>query len=129
MSDITVKEMIESANIGLEELTPQEVKNKLNLKDTIIVDIRDYSELVEAGIIPGSHHASRGHLEFFADPACEYYKKIFNKEKQIILYCHTGSRSALACKTLKNMGYKKISHIAGGFKSWMEHIGIIDDYK
>ena len=86
-------------------------------------------ELIENGIIPGSYHASRGHLEFFADPECEYYKNFFDIDKEIILYCHSGGRSALASQTLKNMGYTKISHMKGGFKSWMKEIGIIDDFK
>ena len=129
MSDITVKEMINEAKKNLKELSADDVKNKLKSKDTLIVDLRDTSECIENGVIPGSYHVSRGHLEFSADPKCEHYKDFFNKEKNIILYCHTGARSALASSTLKHMGYKKISHMKGGFKLWMKKIGIIDDYK
>tara|TARA_B110000008_G_C16451874_1_gene356327 strand:- start:73 stop:468 length:396 start_codon:yes stop_codon:yes gene_type:complete len=129
MSNVTVKEMIKNAKVNLNELSVYEVKDALNLKDKIIIDLRDMPELIENGVIPGSHHASRGHLEFFADPECEYYKDFFNKEVDIILYCHSGSRSSLAANTLKNMGYTKISHMKGGFKSWMKEIGIIDDFK
>ena len=53
----------------------------------------------------------------------------FDAKKEIILYCHSGGRSALASQTLKNMGYTKISHMKGGFKSWMKEIGIIDDFQ
>ena len=49
--------------------------------------------------------------------------------KNIILYCHSGARSALASKTLKDMGYTKVSHMKGGFKQWMKKVGIIDDHK
>tara|TARA_X000000368_G_scaffold408499_1_gene389221 strand:+ start:1794 stop:2189 length:396 start_codon:yes stop_codon:yes gene_type:complete len=128
MNDITVKEMIKSAKKELNEFNVHEVKDKLNSKEFYIIDLRDTSELIENGIIPGSHHASRGHLEFFADPKCEYYKDFFRKEKNIILYCHSGSRSALAAKTLKEMGYNKVSHMKGGFKAWMKEIGVIIDY-
>src|SRR6056300_1565968 len=97
MENTTVEEMIRKAKKNLNELSVNDVENIINLRDT--------SELIENGIIPGSYHASRGHLEFFADPKCEYYKDFFNKEKDIILYCHSGARSALASKTLKDMGY------------------------
>ena len=128
MSDITVKEMIKSAKNNLNEISVVDVKKKLNSKESNIIDLRDTAELIENGIIPGSHHASRGHLEFFADPKCEYYKDFFNKEKEIILYCNSGARSALAASTLKIMGYKNVSHMKGGFKAWMKEIGDIDDF-
>ena len=79
MSDITVKEMIKSAKNNLNEISVVDVKKKLNSKESNIIDLRDTAELIENGIIPGSHHASRGHLEFFADPKCEYYKDFFKK--------------------------------------------------
>ena len=128
MSNTTVKEMIKLAKVNLNELSVNEVKNFLNSKDINIIDLRDMPELIENGIIPGSYHASRGHLEFFADPECEYYKDFFDKNKNLILYCHSGARSALASKTLKEMGYSKVMHIKGGFKEWMKKIGIIDDH-
>ncbi|MEL0102158.1 MAG: rhodanese-like domain-containing protein [Gammaproteobacteria bacterium] len=128
MKDSTVKEMIKNAKKGLNEFSVHEVKDKLNSEEFHIIDLRDTSELIENGIIPGSYHASRGHLEFFADPKCEYYKDFFNKEKNIILYCHSGARSALAAKTLKKMGYNNVSHMRDGFKAWMKEIGIIVDF-
>ena len=128
MGDITVKEMIKSAKQNLDEVSTADVKKKLNSSKTNIIDIRDTAELIENGVIPGSHHASRGHLEFFADPKCEYYKDCFNKEKEIILFCNSGARSALAANTLKTMGYKNVSHMKGGFKAWMKEIGVIEDF-
>ena len=129
MSNITVKEMIKAAKANIVELSVEDVKNFLDSDNHIIIDLRDTAELIENGIIPGSHHSSRGHLEFFADPECEYYKDFFDKNKNIILYCHSGARSALASETLKKMGYKKVSHMKGGFKQWMKKIGIIDDHE
>tara|TARA_B100001778_G_C18152679_1_gene434500 strand:- start:91 stop:480 length:390 start_codon:yes stop_codon:yes gene_type:complete len=128
MGNMTVKEMVKKAKIGLQELKVEEVKEMLNSESINIIDLRDTSELIENGIIPGSIHTSRGHLEFFADPECEYYKDFFDKKKDIILYCHSGARSALASKTLRDMGYNKVSHIKGGFKEWMKKIGIINDH-
>jgi len=129
MNKVTVKDLIKFAKKDLNEMSVHEVKGMLDDKQTNIIDLRDTSELIENGIIPNSFHASRGHLEFFADPECEYYKNFFDKEKNLILYCHSGSRSALAAKTLKEMGYSKISHMKGGFKAWMKEIGIIEDIK
>jgi rhodanese-related sulfurtransferase len=129
MGNITAKEMVKKAKNNLEELNVHDVKKKLVSTDTHIIDLRDTSELIENGIIPGSYHASRGHLEFFADPTCEYYRDFFDKDKNIILYCHSGARSALASKTLKDMGYTKISHMKGGFKAWMKEIGLIVDFE
>ena len=128
MGDITVKEMIKSAKQNLDEVSVADVKKKLNSSKTNIIDLRDTAELIENGVIPGSHHASRGHLEFFADPKCKYYKDCFNKEKEIILFCNSGARSALAANTLKTMGYKNVSHMKGGFKAWMKEIGVIEDF-
>ena len=129
MNNATVKDMINHAKQGLQERTVNEVQNMLNNKGICIIDIRDSSECIENGIIPGSFHVSRGVLEFNADPECEYYKDFFDKNVEILLYCHTGSRSALASLTLRQMGYKKVSHMKGGFKDWMRKIGNIDDYK
>ena len=94
MKDATVKEMIKNAKKGLNEFSVHEVKDKLNSEEFHIIDLRDTSELIENGIIPGSYHASRGHLEFFADPKCEYYKDFFNKEK-ILFYIVTLAQDQL----------------------------------
>ena len=128
MGDITVKEMIKSAKKNLDEVSVADVKKKLNSSKANIIDLRDTAELIENGVIPGSHHASRGHLEFFADPKCVYYKDCFNKEKEIILFCNSGARSALAANTLKTMGYKNVSHMKGGFNAWMKEIGVIEAF-
>ena len=64
MSNITVKEMIKVAKANLVELSVEDVKNVLDSDNHIIIDLRDTAELIENGIIPGSHHSSRGHLEF-----------------------------------------------------------------
>ena len=70
MENTTVKEMIRKAKKNLDELSVNDVENILNSNNANIIDLRDTSELIENGIIPGSYHASRGHLEFFADPKC-----------------------------------------------------------
>lgn len=88
--------------------------------NSIIIDIREAEELQQSGKIAGSVHASRGMLEFYADPSLPYHKPEFNKDKKIILHCASGGRSALAANTLKQMGYEHVAHLDGGFKAWKE---------
>ena len=84
-----------------------------------IVDIRDVRELT-AGTVTGSYHAPRCMLEFWVDPESPYHKKIFADEnKEFILFCGAGWRSALAAKTLQDMGMTNVAHIEGGYEAWV----------
>ena len=84
-----------------------------------IVDIRDPRELERDGTVPGALLAPRGMLEFWVDPASPYFKPVFADEsKQFILFCGAGWRSALATKTLQDMGMTNVAHIDGGFSAW-----------
>ncbi len=86
--------------------------------DLQLVDIRDVREL-DAGLLPGAFHAPRGMLEFWVDPASPYHKPLFADEgKEFVLYCGAGWRSALAAKTLQDMGLHNVAHIDGGFAAW-----------
>jgi len=81
-----------------------------------LIDIRDIRELEREGRIENSHHIPRGMLEFWMDPNSSYFQKgKIDQNKEIVLFCAGGLRSALAAKTLQDMGYKKVSHIDGGF--------------
>ena len=85
--------------------------NKCNL-----IDIRDIRELQKEGQVEGSNHIPRGMLEFWLDPESAYFKEgKLDLDKEMILFCAGGLRSALAAKSLKEMGFKKVSHIDGGF--------------
>jgi rhodanese-related sulfurtransferase len=87
--------------------------------DVQIVDIRDPRELEREGTVPGALLAPRGMLEFWVDPASPYFKPVFADEsKQFILFCGAGWRSALATKTLQDMGMTNVAHIEGGFADW-----------
>ena len=86
-------------------------KNQCNL-----IDIRDIRELEKEGRIDKSLHIPRGMLEFWLDPQSAYFKEgKIDLAKEIVLFCAGGLRSALAAKTLKDMGFEKVSHIDGGF--------------
>ena len=81
-----------------------------------LIDIRDVRELERDGKVENSYHIPRGMLEFWMDPNSSYFQKgKIDQNKEMILFCAGGLRSALAAKTLQDMGFKKVSHIEGGF--------------
>ena len=81
-----------------------------------LIDIRDVRELENEGRVENSHHIPRGMLEFWLDPESAYFKKgKLDPNKEMVLFCAGGLRSALATKSLKEMGFEKVSHIDGGF--------------
>ena len=81
-----------------------------------LIDIRDIRELEKEGRIENAHHIPRGMLEFWLDPESAYFKEgKFDSNKEMILFCAGGLRSALAVKSLKDMGFENVSHIDGGF--------------
>ncbi|MGE0099090.1 MAG: rhodanese-like domain-containing protein [Hydrogenophaga sp.] len=86
-----------------------------------LVDIRDPRELEREGSAPGALHAPRGMLEFWVDPDSPYFKPAFADEnKEFVLFCGAGWRSALATKALQDMGMRNVAHIAGGFTDWVK---------
>ena len=96
-----------------------QVRERLNDSKVQIVDIRDPRELEKEGTLPGALLAPRGMLEFWVDPASPYFKPVFADEsKEFILFCGAGWRSALATKTLRDMGMTNVAHIDGGFTAW-----------
>ena len=81
-----------------------------------LIDIRDVRELEKEGRVEKSHHIPRGMMEFWLDPNSTYFQQgKLDQTKEMVLFCAGGLRSALAAKTLKDMGFEKVSHIDGGF--------------
>jgi hypothetical protein len=81
-----------------------------------LIDIRDIRELEKEGRVENSHHIPRGMLEFWLDPNSPYFKEgKLDQNKEMVLFCAGGMRSALAAKSLIEMGFEKVSHIDGGF--------------
>ena len=126
-------DMVAEAKQEIDNLSPAEVQ-AARAEDpsgdrTVIVDIRDHRELYLKGKIPGAVHAPRGMLEFWVDPSSEYHRDVFDPGKRYILYCAGGGRSALAAKTMKEMGYGDVGHLEPGFGGW-EAAGLeIEDVK
>ena len=114
------KKLLEEASAVVEEMTMEEVQAD-NGEQLILVDLRDVRELDREGMIPGAVHAPRGMLEFWVDPASPYHRDVFDKEdKTYLLYCQSAWRSALAAKSLQEMGMTNVKHLAGGYKAWKE---------
>ena len=112
------KELVDKALKEIKTLEPKEVKELENKNQCTLIDIRDIRELWKDGTIKGALHIPRGMLEFWMDPKSQYYNSSkFSEEKKLILFCAAGMRSALATKTLKDMGYQNIAHVNGGFGS------------
>jgi rhodanese-related sulfurtransferase len=112
--------LVDEAMAQVKTYSVDEVKARLNDPAVQIVDIRDVRELA-AGTLPGSYHAPRGMLEFWVDPASPYHKPLFADEgKEFILFCGAGWRSALATKTLQDMGMANVAHIDGGYAEWVK---------
>ncbi len=123
MSIKSSKELVSEALSEIKTLTPAEALELANNDSCNLIDIRDIRELEKMGRIENSHHIPRGMLEFWMDPDSPYFKdgKI-DMNKEMVLFCAGGLRSALATKSLKDMGFDKISHIDGGFTQ-MKSIG------
>ena len=106
------------AKSGTKALTPQQAFDHLQAGTAVLIDIRDIRELQREGRINGAFHAPRGMLEFWADPQSPYHKDVFAQSGNLILYCASSWRSALAAKTLQDMGLTNIFDMEGGFNSW-----------
>ncbi|MPY91829.1 MAG: rhodanese-like domain-containing protein [Acidimicrobiia bacterium] len=115
----SVMEMVAAAKAGIENLTPAEVAGEIGRGDVLVVDLREPGETA-AGVLPGAVLAPRGMLEFHADPATPYHLDGFDPGRRVIVYCASGSRSALGAKSLQDLGYHDVAHLEGGFKAWSE---------
>jgi rhodanese-related sulfurtransferase len=121
----SVKQMLEAANAVVPKITPDEARKMIANGNTLVVDVRDAPELAVSGKAAGAVHVSRGMLEFRADPDSPYHDKNFSRDKSVIVYCASGGRSALAGKTLKELGYDKVYNV-GAFKDWVEAGGAVE---
>ena len=92
--------------------------------DAVFVDVRERAEH-DAGAIAGAVAAPRGFLEFVADPTSPMHNAALSSGKRLVIYCASGGRSALAAKTLQDMGYSGVANLTGGFQAWTEAGGPI----
>ena len=118
MPNESVTEMVESAKAEIDNISPAEAARRSAEEGALIVDIRDVREIQRDGAIPGAMHAPRGMLEFWVSPDSPYTKEVFGEDREFVLCCAGGMRSALSAKTLADMGMERISHIETGFGGW-----------
>ena len=116
MTILSSKTLVDNALKEIKTISSEEAFEMVNKNQCNLIDIRDIRELENEGRIENSNHIPRGMLEFWLDPQSPYFKEgKLDLDKEMVLFCAGGLRSALAAKTLKDMGFKKVSHIDGGF--------------
>ena len=115
--------LVSEALTIIKTIKSEEALKLFNDNQCNLIDIRDIRELQSEGRVENSKHIPRGMLEFWLDPESIYFKDgKLDMDKEMVLFCAGGLRSALAAKSLQEMGYKKVSHIEGGFSA-MKTIG------
>jgi len=108
--------LVSEALSEVKTITADEALKLFNEGACTLIDIREKGELDKTGRIENSNHIPRGMLEFWLDPEGPYFKSgKIDMNKEMVLFCAGGLRSALAAKSLKEMGFEKVSHINGGF--------------
>ncbi|MGI9508434.1 MAG: rhodanese-like domain-containing protein [Geminicoccaceae bacterium] len=112
------KKMLAEANAVIETVSVQDLAHHLEDGGALLVDVRETVEREREGDIPNSVHIARGLLEFQADPESPLYNDALSLDRPIVIYCASGGRSALAAKTLHDMGYPNVASLAGGYAAW-----------
>ena len=116
MSIKSSQTLVSEALKEIKNITPAEALKLSNEGKCNLIDIREKGELDKMGRVENSNHIPRGMLEFWLDPNSAYFKDgKLDMNKEMVLFCAGGLRSALAAKSLKEMGFEKVSHIDGGF--------------
>ena len=112
----SIQNLVSEAMQEIKTINADDAHKMVENNECNLIDIREDRELEKTGSVENSVHISRGMLEVFLDPNSVYFQKEkLDKNKEMVLFCAGGVRSALAVKALKNMGYEKVSHIDGGF--------------
>ena len=118
----TFPELLEEANAEIKSVSPEELKQQLDNKEIILIDVRSKDVIKAEGQIEGSVHVPRDMLEFHADqrPDNPLRKEELDPEKKTVVYCGVGGQGTLSTKTLQDMGYSDVSNLTGGTKAWVE---------
>ena len=118
MSVKTIQNLVSEAMSEIKTIDAGEAYQMVQNKNCNLIDIRESNELENTGRVEGASHIPRGMLEVYLDPNSPVFQNgQIDQKKEFILFCAGGVRSALAVKSLKDMGYQKVSHIDGGFGS------------
>ena len=123
----SAKDLVAEASRTVETLSGEEAAKLVGDANVIFVDVREGEELRKTGKLRDAVHVPRGFLEFQADPTSPTHKAELSGSKKLVLYCGSGSRSALAAKTLRDMGITNVAHVAGGFPALQKAGGPQED--
>ena len=114
----SISELVSDVLDKIKTINADEAYEMLKNNNCNLIDIRESNELENTGKVEGANHIPRGMLEVYLDPNSPIFQNgQIDKNKEFVLFCAGGVRSALAVKSLKDMGYQKVSHIDGGFGS------------
>ena len=122
MQTKTLESLLENANKEIKRLSFEESLSMINESNTIIIDVREESEVNNLGIIKNAIHIPRGLLEFTLVPNSSNNPVKIDDNTNILVYCAGGYRSALAAKTLKDLGFKNVFNL-GGYSEWVDNGG------
>ncbi len=114
-----IRQLLMEADAVVETVSVADARSLVGNEDVVFVDVRESQERAQ-GYIAGSIHAPRGFLEFIADPQAPMHDPAFASGKRFILYCGSGTRSALAGRSLAEMGLTKLANLEGGFQAWVQ---------
>ena len=121
----SLKQMMDEANAVVPRITVAQAQALMDKGEAFVIDVRDAAEVEASGKVPGAANISRGLLEFRADPDSPSRDPRFAEGKTLVVYCASGGRSALAGRTLKELGYDKVVNL-GGFKDWAQAGGKVE---
>ena len=114
----TIQNLVSEAMSEIKTIDADQAYQMVQDKNCNLIDIRESNELENTGSVEGASHIPRGMLEVYLDPNSPIFQNgQIDQNKEFVLFCAGGVRSALAVKSLKDMGYQKVSHIDGGFSS------------
>lgn len=117
---------LDDANAVVEKISAEQGIAKHASPTAVFVDVRDSAAIQESGTIKGAHRVPRGFIEFAADDASPYHNDALKKDADIYLVCGAGGQAALSGKTLKDMGFTKVTNV-GGFSAWKDAGGPTED--
>lgn len=121
-----IKDLLAEANGSVKSYSVEEVKGLLDDEDVVFIDVRDEAEVRDMGKLPGAVHASRGMLEFYIDGSSPYHMDVFDSGKELVFYCKSGGRSALAAHRAQEMGVERVASMTGGMLAWNEAGGPVE---
>ncbi|MAS41574.1 MAG: rhodanese [Rhodobacteraceae bacterium] len=121
----TLKDLMAEAETAAPRITPAEARAMIETEGALVVDVRDPAEVAASGKVPGAVNVPRAMLEFRADPDSPAHAEGFERSRPVIVYCASGGRSALAGRTLGELGFETVRNL-GGFKDWVEAGGEVE---